>query len=72
MVTHRKTIFPAPTKGPLLLELALGVLESDVLLIQLPAKLQAASLHFLQVQPCLVSLPSDLPHPDPAGTVSSA
>lgn len=37
--THRKTTFPAPPKGPLLLELALGVLESDVELIQLPVKL---------------------------------
>lgn len=72
MGTHRKPIFPAPPKGPLLLELALGVLESDVLLIQLPAKLQAVTLHFLQVQPRLVPLPGDLPHLDPAGTASSA
>jgi len=72
MDTHRKTIFPAPPKGSLLLELALGVLESDVLLVQLPVKLQAASLHFLQVQPRLVSLPGYLPHLDPAGMVNNA
>lgn len=70
--THRKAIFPAQTKESLLLELALAVLESDVLLVQLPAKLQAASLHFLQVQPCLVPLPADLLHLDPAGTASKA
>lgn len=70
--THRKTIFPAPSEGSLLPELALGVLKSDVLLVQLPAKLQAASLCFLQVQPRFVPLPGNLPYLDPMGTASGA
>lgn len=47
MGTHRKTIFSVQTKEPLLLELALVMLEGDVLLVQLPAELQAVSLCFL-------------------------
>lgn len=69
---QQENIFTAPPKGPLLPELALGVLKSDILLIQLPAELQAASLCFLQVQPRLVPLPGDLSHLDPAGMVSTA
>lgn len=45
--THRKTIFPIQPKEPFLLELALAMLEGDVLLVQLPAELQAVSLCFL-------------------------
>lgn len=61
-----------PAKEPLLPELALGVLKSDVLLIQLPAQLQAVSLCLLQIEPRLVPLPGDLPHLAPADTVSRA
>lgn len=67
-----KDIFFTPPKEPLLPELALGVLKSHVLLIQLPAQLQAVSLCLLQIELGLVPLPGDLPHLAPADTVSRA